>query len=475
MEKDVSALTTEELTNPNFVKSIFEYYKDEEERNNVLDEVLKVAKEHRVLTRVRKEIEKMDNKIKISNNTYTWLIINKGGEPEPSVENYINIMTNDKNICNIFGYDEFSNDYVRFCDNGNVKLWSDADDCELRAYIEKNYGIYNQQKYYDAFNNVAKYNSFHPIKNIIESESWDGVKRIDRFLTDITKCDDNNYYREVSRMIFYGGINRLYNPGCKFDYMPILIGVQGSMKTSIVMWLALDDKYYVDVSSIEGKDALEVLQGRWICEFAELLAMVRTKDVEAMKSFITRSSDKYRRSYDRRTTNHPRQCIFIGTTNDQQFLSDKTGNRRYLPIHIGLKTGELMGKEDYVKEYILQCWREALVLYNEGKTYLTIPKKYYKDVEKEQNSVLEDDPREGQLKKYLSDKKIGDKVCALELFTKCFNEIKKNYTRGQGKEITRCMSNLKEWERKKELFRFEEYGPQRYWEKVKDNEWSDLD
>ena len=476
MEKDVKDLTATELTNPNFIKSIFDNYDNERERSNVLSEILSVAKEQRVLSKVKKEIDKCNKEVTIStNDVYTCLLFNNSGKPEPTVDNYISVMEQDETITHAFAYDEFSNNYVCY-DNGKTRLWNDTDDSGLRAYIEQKYGIYNQQKYFDAFNTVAKRRGFHPIKDIIEAEEWDGVPRIDRFLVDIVKCEDNDYYREVSRMIFYGGISRLYNPGCKFDYMPILIGPQGSMKTSIVSWLALDDKYYTDVSSIEGKDAMEIIQGRWICEFAELLAMVRTKDVEAMKSFITRGTDKYRRSYDRRTGIYPRQCIFIGTTNDYQFLSDKTGNRRYLPVKIGLKTGGLMNKEKKTKEYILNCWREALVLYKKGETYLTIPSKYYNLVVEEQASVLEDDPKTGLLMQYLDSKKPGDTVCALEIFTKCFNGIKKNYSRAEGKEINRFMTYQNDWERGEGTLRFDDFGVQRYWKKLEPrHDWDDLD
>ena len=214
MEKDVKDLTATELTNPNFIKSIFDNYDNERERSNVLSEILSVAKEQRVLSKVKKEIDKCNKEVTIStNDVYTCLLFNNAGKPEPTVDNYISVMEQDPTITNAFAYDEFSNNYVCY-DNGKTRLWNDTDDSGLRAYIEQKYGIYNQQKYFDAFNTVAKRRGFHPIKDIIEAEEWDGVPRIDRFLVDIVKCEDNDYYREVSRMIFYGGISRLYNPGC---------------------------------------------------------------------------------------------------------------------------------------------------------------------------------------------------------------------------------------------------------------------
>ena len=410
----------------------------------------------------------------------------KDGKPFTTTTNYQYILRDDPKYKTLFMYDNFANKIVCFNEKGK-HVWCDSDDAFLRCDIEERYGIYSQQKYFDAFNAIAHERSFNPLQELIEHKPWDNIKRIDRFLVDILKCDDTDYTREVSRMIFYGGITRLYQPGCKFDYMPILIGKQGTYKSTIVNWLALHDDYAGDINTIEGKDALDNIQGKWICEFSELLAMVRTKDVEAMKSFITRPIDRYRASYERRTQEYPRQCIFIGTTNDYQFLSDKTGNRRYLPVIIKLEQGELSGKEQYVKDYIMNCWREALYLYKQGKTYTTIPSKYYADVTKAQDMAVEDDPKMGILIDYLNNKKTGERVCTLEIFTNCFNNIKKNFNRLEAKEISRMLSYLPNWERSDSTHRFQDYGTQKYWEKIdveevkKKNErnmvnnWSDLD
>lgn len=429
---------------------------------------------------MKNEIETIDNKIQPTNQSdnsvvVSELVCNKDGSVQPTTTNYQYILRDDPKYSNLFAYDNFANKIVCL-ENGGKHIWCDGDDSKLRCDIEERYGIYNQQKYYDAFNKVAKERAFNPLQELIENKPWDKQPRIDRFLIDILKCEDSNYSREVSRMIFYGGITRLYQPGCKFDYMPILIGKQGTYKSTIVNWLALHDDYAGDINTIEGKDALDNIQGKWICEFSELLAMVRTKDIEAMKSFITRPIDRYRASYERRTQEYPRQCIFIGTTNDYQFLSDKTGNRRYLPIKINLRQGELDGKENEIKDYILSCWREALYLYKQHKTYLIIPSKYYAEVAKAQDSAVEDDPKMGLLLDYLSDKQVGDRVCTLEVFTNCFNNLKKNFNRLEAKEISRMLSSLPDWKRNDNgTNRFKDYGTQKYWEKIDTNKWEDLD
>lgn len=479
MEKEIRELTKEEMLNPGFIPSVLEYCDTIDNKEEVINELMIMAKQHRIVSKIKNQITTWNNKRKLTTNDVIELLeFTENGQVAQTTTNYVTILENDPEYRDLFLFDEFSNRVI--CQGGDsdigVRMWSDGDDSNLRCSIENKYGLYNQQKYYDAFNVVARSKSFHPIKELIEAGEWDKKPRIDRFLIDVLKCEDTNYHREVSRMIFYGGIHRLYQPGCKFDYMPILIGTQGCGKSTVVKWLALNDAYYGDISSIEGKDALENIQGVWMCELSELLAMVKTKDVEAMKSFITRTTDRFRESYGRRTKEYPRSCVFIGTTNDYQFLSDKTGNRRYLPVELNVKIGQLYKQEKYIRDYILQCWREAKYLYMIDETYLTIPNKYYKEVLEAQNKAVEDDPKIGLIMEFLDSKKIGDRVCNIEIFTNCLNGLKKNCDRLQQKEISRLMASLPDWKRSKSTHRFEGLGPQKYWEKIEVvDEWEDLE
>ena len=472
MEKEISSLTKQEILNVGFLDSIFEEYKDSSERKLILDELMGRAKSLKIENKFKKALESKKRILDYKAiDVYDDLEMDDNCNILPSVHNYEVIMEADPVIKDAFYYNVFSNTIVNTRKSSEIeKTWSDADDSWLRSYIDENYKIYNQQKYYDAFNVVSHKRERHPIKEIIENDIWDGKPRIDTFLQDICKCDGNeDYLREVSRMIFYGGITRLYHPGCKFDYMPILVGNQGCYKSSLVRWLALHDNYYNVISSIEGKEGVETIQSTWICEMAELLAMVRTKDVEAMKSFITTNVDKYRPAYGRRVEVIPRKTMFIGTTNDYEFLTDITGNRRYLPIEINLKPGELAGRENEVQDYILACWREALYLMEQGKTYTTISVEYLPIIQEKQLAHTEDDPELGLILGYLDKKEIGESVCALELYTKCLNGLKRNYKKSESYKITRMMRNLPNW--KREDFRpyFEEYGQQRCWTKISES------
>lgn len=394
---------------------------------------------------------------------------NSNNKIEPTVDNMVLILNNDQNICGHILYNDFSRAY-EYVDGKNApRSWSDSDDAKMMAYIESAYGIYNFKKYQQALAIVMEQHSYNPLKDLIEFEEWDKVERIDKFLEDILKCecdtkDMRNYHREVSRMIFYGGIARLYKPGIKFDYMPILIGEQGVGKSTIVDWLALNTQYYKEITTIDGDKGIECLEGGWICEFSELLAMTRQKDVQSMKAFVTRTVDRYRRPYDVRVSILPRNCIFIGTTNDSEFLTDTTGNRRYLPVEVQLPRGELFAKEQEIRDYIMQCWREALYkMRNNINFYLTIPEQFYDVVTRSQERRVIEDPKLSELDDFLSQKEVGDKVCSRMIWAEAYKGILKDATRGDFKTIGTYMNKFKSWKRVDNTVTFEKYGKQKYW------------
>lgn len=465
MQKEICNLTKEELINPEFIPSIFKEYPNKEDRELILSEIIELSTKYDVFTKVKNQIDICNKKINANINVQAFLILNNKGDPEPTTGNYVNIFNKDPYLKTLFFYDEFDRKVKCYNEDGSIRVWTDDDESRLKVYIEENYNIYHHQKFYDAFRAVAVGRKIHPLKDIIEKEEWDGIPRIDGFLKDIMGCEEDDYTREVSRMIFYGGINRLYHPGCKFDYMPILIGKQSAGKSTIIKWLALEDEYYTDITNIEGKEGMEVLESSWICEMGELLAMVRTKEVEMLKAYISRTNDRYRKPYGRYANDNPRHCIFIGSTNDMTFLMDKTGNRRYLPIVVNSDARDIYVSRWSIKKYILQCWREALYLMKHNKAYLTIPYIYDDIVKKHQADAIMEDPRIGLILSYLKDKQNGDKVSGIELFTKCLNGLKKNYNTSEGKEISRIMDMLDDWCRC-DRFYDKDFGRQRGWIKL---------
>lgn len=397
------------------------------------------------------------------------LVLNEKGNPVASIDNFLQILRNDVNYANTLYLNELTWAPEKHIDGKRMK-WTDEDDAEVRRYIEKNYKIHNEKKLDDALRIVFAENKYHPIKDIIESIKWDGTPRIKEFLCKWMGVEDDEYSHEVSRLIFAGGIHRLYNPGCKFDEMPILLGKQGEGKSTFVRWIAMENEFFKEVNEIEGQKGIEALEGGWICEMGELLALTRAKDVEAVKSYVTRLCDSYRKPFDKRTSNHPRQCIFIGTTNKKEFLTDKTGNRRYYPVECNNSGYDLFNNEKAIKEDIRQCWAEAKYLYDLGELPPFADRKLLDVIREHQAQAVEDDYRVGMIKAYLEDPYKTDDgelrnrevVCVVELWQNALHEYGKP-SKKDSNEISVIMQSFPEWEKSKVPYKLGKYGNQRCW------------
>lgn len=393
------------------------------------------------------------------------------GTPADTIDNYIQILRNDVNYANTLYLNELAWAPEKHID-GKRSKWTDEDDAELRRYIEKNYhiGLRNYKKLDDALRIVFAENKYHPVKKMIESIEWDHKPRIKELLCKWLGVEDEPYAHEVSRLIFAGGIHRIYKPGCKFDDMPVLVGRQGEGKSTFVRWLAMEDEFFREVTEIEGQKGIEAIEGAWICEMGELLALTRAKDVEAVKSYLTRLCDHYRKPFDKRTSDHARQCIFIGTTNKVEFLTDKTGNRRYYPIICNNSGYDLFNHEKEIKDDIKQCWAEAKYLYNLDKLEPFADRKLLDIIREHQNQAVEDDYRVGMIKAYLEDeyknedgKMVNrDVVCAVELWQQALKEYGRP-SRKDSNEISVIMQTFSNWEKSKNVYRFAKYGSQKAW------------
>lgn len=394
----------------------------------------------------------------------------KTGKPEVSISNFLTVMTGDIHYAGI-RYNEMSGSAeIHTITDGNLKIekWSDTDEAASRHYIESTYGIYSRDKHADALRILFKERTYNPIIDIIEGVKWDGEERCEKFLTRWALCEDTPYCREVSRLIFAGGINRLYAPGTKFDDVPILVGYrQGEGKSSLVRFLAIHDDYYGEVTQMEGQQAIEQLQGKWICEISELLALTKSKEQEAAKAYITRAYDKYRKPWDKNTVDLPRRCIFVGTTNFIA-LSDKTGNRRYYPIEVHSDGYEIGDHEAEIREYILQCWAEARDKYRAGKMPNYAKKELVSEYRARQEEAMQDDWRVGAIMAFLDRKSVGEVTCVREI---CHRALSPDPDRPhepsmiESKDIGIIMNKMEGWERRSPKV-VGSYGKQRCWQKV---------
>lgn len=415
------------------------------------------------------------------------------GKLRSTISNFSLIIENEPLLKDKIAYNEFSNRAVvigqlPWRKKGNMGDWNDTDDSGLREFIEKYYGISSTAKCADALALSFENHSFHPIKDYLESLTWDGVERVDTLFIDYLGAEDNSYVRIVARKILVAAVARVFVPGIKFDNMPVLAGPQGMGKSTIIK--KLGQEWYSDsLTTVSGKEAYEQLQGVWILEMGEMMA-TKKADIEATKHFLSKTEDIYRVAYGRRTSRFPRQCVFIGTTNDREFLRDKTGNRRFWPIDVGVKTHSKSVFDDLNQYEIDQVWAEAVELWKEGeKLYLTGEEE--KEAKKQQEEHSEESAKAGLIEEYLNrllpedwyelgipekrnfiqgtefgESKEGtlkrDKTCVMEIWVELFNGDPKQLTPMQSREINDILSGIKGWTKYNSKLRFGKvYGVQR--------------
>lgn len=297
------------------------------------------------------------------------LEMDENGAIDASAKNLETIMRNDANLKDCFYTDQFASRLVIRRDVpwrkiGHEPWWKDSDDAGLRVYLEKTYGIVNKSKIDDAFIQEAERNAVHPVREYLNGLNWDGKPRLETMLMDYLGAEDTKYNRIVTKKFMAAAVARVMHPGIKFDFMLVTSGPQGIGKTSLPQRLA--GKWFSNsLENVTGKDAYESLQGAWIIEMGEMTA-TKKADIEATKHFISKTEDNFRVAYGRHKSYFPRQCVFWGTSNDSEFLRDRTGNRRFWPVDVGLEPIQhrVWDMRDETRD---QLWAEALADYEMGE------------------------------------------------------------------------------------------------------------
>ena len=244
---------------------------------------------------------------------------------------------------------------------------------------------------------------FHPIQEYFKGlPEWDGVKRAESLFIDYLDADDGLYVRGVTHKWLLGAVTRIYRPGAKFDWCITLTGDQGIGKSTIAA--KLGGAWFSDALSFDDmrdeKQAGEKLRGEWIMEIGEMKGLRKT-DVESVKSFLSRSVDKYRPAYAKRVEQFPRSCAFIGTGNNVDFLADPTGSRRFWPVHCKRRRNDpKRGAWDLSSDDVGQVWAEVLTWYRAGET-LELTREVKALAEASQAEATEQDDRAGIVAVYL--------------------------------------------------------------------------
>lgn len=320
---------------------------------------------------------------------------NEEGELKSTLPNVALIIENDPRVRGVIQFNEFAQEIVlrgeprqakkkRESAHGPVNLenaiwrlrdplngdnWTDSHDIGLRTLVEtktqmQGYGLKTTDRdLRGAVDMAAHRRSFHPIKELITSVTWDGTPRAERMWIDYLGCEDNSYNQQAALLTLVGAVARIFQPGHKFDFVPILEGTQGKGKSTFIEILGL--QWYGELTGDVGdpKQMIEVMQGKWILELGELSAMQRS-EVNDLKAFVSRTHDKARLAWEKRAKEFGRQCIFIGSTNDREYLRDQTGNRRFWPIVCHLPGDRLIDNRKFAAN-VMQIWAEAVHIYHQ--------------------------------------------------------------------------------------------------------------
>lgn len=424
-----------------------------------------------------------------------WLVeleLNKRGEVVPTNHNFELILENDENLKGNLRFDEFkgrpwAGAGLPWRDSEGD--WTDLDDAALRGYVETSYRTYHVGKLMDAETSVMHRHCFHPVREYLDSLTWDGEARLDTLLIDWVGADDNPYVRTVTRKALVGAVARIYNPGCKHDHMLVLIGDQGAGKSSILA--KLGGKWFSDsLRTIDNKDAFVLLQGSWIIEMAEMSA-VKKSEVESVKQYISKQTDIYREPYGRRAVEHPRQCAFFGTTNEDEFIRDPTGGRRFWGVKMDVHPRKYSCLWDnFTEELRGQVWAEAVTRYRAGEklflegdvAQMALEEQELRTVESMKTTPIRDyldtllpedwngrTPQERRAYIANDDELLGhpegkyrrERVCLAEIFIECFGRELQNVTAQERREVMDVMRRLHGWKEIGGSVRFGPYGKQK--------------
>jgi putative DNA primase/helicase len=418
------------------------------------------------------------------------LEIDAKGKYLSTAPNISTIFSHDSRLKDAFKYNDFN--YKNYAMHNlpwrklkEPEPMKNVDFSGIRNYIESIYGISSTLKVEDALMIQLEKNRYNPVEDYLNSLDWDGTKRLDSILIDYMGADDTLFNREAARKTLVAAVARIYRPGIKFDLVLTLVGGQASGKSSLIS--ILGNGWSSDTfTTVSGKESFEQLQGAWLIEIAELSGF-RKGDVESVKHFISKQEDSFRPAYGRVIETFPRRCVFIGTTNDANFLKDPTGNRRFLPVDV-FRSRAKRNLLTELKPEVDQIWAEAVKLFKTGEPLTLSSEAEYQAV-KEQAAHSDVDERRGIIEQYL-DIKVpahwgslsieerrlylsGDKfsgsvrsyVSVPEVWCECLCLSRESMDRYKTRPINDILKSLTDWEQVKSTKTFPIYGKQKYYER----------
>lgn len=406
------------------------------------------------------------------------------GAPVKTIDNIWIILENDPLLKGRIALDAFAHrgyilDKLPWDKREGRRVWEDSDDDGAYWWMEKTYGISTNPKVDSALSLCGQNHSFNEAKDYLTGLLWDGVARLDTLFIEYLGATDTEYTRAVTRKAFTAAVARIMIPGCKYDTMPILTGPQGLGKSTLLD--KMGRSWYNDgMKTFDGKEAYEFIQGLWIAEIGELEAFNKS-EVDRIKQFLSQRVDRFRAAYGKRVQDCPRCCVFFGTSNKAEYLSDKTGNRRFWPIDVGATEPQKNVFKD-LDDNVDQLWAEAVTRFRLGEP-LYLPAELEKAAREEQEAHREYSPREGVIRDFI-DQPIPadwsswslerrrmfwsggivdkdnlplvrrDRICALEIWCEALESDQRFMKYQDTQEVNGILSMLEGWGKMKNPARF---------------------
>lgn len=353
------------------------------------------------------------------------------------------ILGNDRRWKGVIAYDSFSSKIRKLKTppyGGAPGDWSDLDDVRVTLWLADVYGLcVKSATVLEAVNAVAHDNAFHPVRQFLDGLAWDGTPRLEQWLQNHLGVADSEYARRVGKRWMVSAVARVFSPGCKADSVLILEGLQGAGKSTSMA--VLGGEWFMDTPfNLGDKDGYQAIRGKWIVELGELDAFNKAESTRA-KQFFSASVDTYRESYGRRVLDVPRQCVFVGTTNQDEYLKDDTGNRRYWPVtctRVDIE-GLRASRE--------QLWAEAVAAYRAGDVWW-VERDEAELFAAEQDKRYQADMWEEPIIHYLMHQHIGDAVTGAHILEKALNIDPSHWGKPEQMRVGKIMHRLK-WPRRR--------------------------
>ena len=426
--------------------------------------------------------------------------VDKRGNFLPTPDNINLILEHDPQLRGCFAYDTFNDRKALLrippwrADDDREPFIRDDDEAGLRIYLSgKKWGIEARQKIADGLDHICRRNAFHPVRDYFRTLTWDGTPRLDTLLVDYLGADDTELNRCITRLIFTAAVYRTFEPGTKFDQIVVLVGTQGCGKSTLIERMAVRKEWFSN--SMPSPDLPEKasnhLRGKLIIEIGELVGF-RKAEVEAIKNFLSKTADDFHAPYGKNDIHRPRQCVFFATTNEDQFLRDSTGERRYWPVRVATHPPKYRLWDDLTPRAVSQLWAEAVHYYKE-RIPLVLPPGLTREMQAAQEEYKEVDEWQGIIEEYL-DRKLPanwstlgreqrrayfqtdadptylpatlprDKICVAEVLNECPNlGIPSTGDKRTANRVAKILNGLQGWERISGTVRFGIYGKQLGW------------